>query len=108
MHEAREEQKSTKIFGRVLTNKFPKSPLRLQVSGGMHVLNRGQGQGRQEASGPGHREDQHKSPHGGGGILPEAQHPSSSAQCKKTETGYDLSPTREVSAPFVLTEPVRN
>ena len=74
----------------------------------MHILNGGQGSGREDASASGQGEDQHESPPGSGGMLPKAQHPSGSAERKEAETGDDLGSAREIGAPFMLVEPIGN
>ena len=41
-------------------------------------------------------------------MLPQAQHPSCSAERKEAETGDDLGSAREIDAPFMLIEPIGN
>ena len=72
----------------------------------MHILNGGQGPDREDARTSGQGKDQHESPPGGGGILPETQHPSGSAKRKEAETGNDLGSAREIGAPLMLIEPI--
>ena len=71
-------------------------------------MNGGQGPDRKNARASGQGEDQHESPPGGGGMLPEAQHPSGSAERKETEAGNDLGSACEIGAPFMLVEPIGN
>ena len=40
--------------------------------------------------------------------MPEAQHPSGSAERKEAETGDDLGSACEIGAPFMLVEPIGN
>ena len=41
-------------------------------------------------------------------MLPEAQHPSGSAERKEAEAGDDLGSACEIGAPFMLVEPIGN
>jgi hypothetical protein len=41
-------------------------------------------------------------------MLPKAQYPSGSTERKEAETGNDLGSAREIGAPFMLVEPIRN
>jgi len=40
--------------------------------------------------------------------LPEAQHPSGSAEREEAEAGDDLGSACEIGAPFMLVEPIGN
>src|SRR5205823_7240606 len=98
----------TEVPRRALTEEAPKSLLSLPVGGRMHILNGRQGPDRKNARASGQGEDQHESPPGRGGMLPEAQHPSGSAERKETEAGNDLGSACEIGAPFMLVEPIGN